>query len=236
MSGFVIPEVAITEFAEHARLKGSTILTSQRVRDWHASKHGVTVQTDSTTYSADHLILTAGAWTSLLLESLKLNLTVTRQVLGWVAPPDPAPFQLGRFPVWGIDSQDGGIYYGFPMLPDVPGLKLAHHLPGQPFDPDNPSRDPVPADEHDFRPVLRQHIPCADGPLVTMKICLYTNSVDHHFILDTHPDHNRVTFACGFSGHGFKFASVIGDILAQRVTLGSWDSQVEFLRLRPVSK
>jgi sarcosine oxidase len=231
MAGFLLCESAVTTFTEQAKQRGARILTQQKVRSWHADVKQVTIETDSGSYEADHLILTAGAWTSQLLHKLKLNLAVTRQVLGWVKPIDPAPFELGNFPVWGIDSLDGGIYYGFPIIPERPGLKLAHHLPGRAFDPNQPGRDATSEDETDFRPALQKYIPSANGPVVDMKTCMYTNSPDHHFIIDTHPEFDRVSMACGFSGHGFKFASVVGNILAQRASEGSWDPQAAFLRL-----
>jgi sarcosine oxidase len=231
MAGFLLPELAISTFAEQAMLHGAVIRTQQAVREWHADERSVTVQTDDATYHADHLILTAGAWISRLLGSLRIKLTVTRQVLGWVKPNETKPFRLGTFPVWGIDSLDGGIYYGFPMIPQVPGLKVAHHLPGKPFDPDQISRDPVAEDEEDFRLALRKYIPAGNGPLIAMRLCMYTNSPDHHFIIDAHPNHERVSIACGFSGHGFKFASVIGEILARQAIEKTWDPDVSFLKL-----
>ena len=74
-------------------------------------------------------------------------------------------------------------------------------------------------------------IPAADGPLLSMKVCLYTNSPDQHFIIDRHPLHDRVTIACGFSGHGFKFASVVGEILADYATSGKIALPAQFLRI-----
>jgi sarcosine oxidase len=231
IAGFLRPELAITTFAEQAKAGGATILTGQKVRTWKADERSITVETDDRTYCADHLILTAGAWTSQLLRSLDLELSVTRQILGWVKPHDPKPFQFGVFPVWGIDSLDGGIYYGFPMMADVPGLKVAHHRAGEAMDPDRDSREARDGDEGDFRPVLRKYLPGADGPVVDIRICMYTNSRDHHFILDTHPEFERVSIACGFSGHGFKFASVIGEVLAKQVCEGTWDEAVRFLAI-----
>jgi len=117
------------------------------------------------------------------------------------------------------------------MTSDVPGFKLAHHGAGQPTDPDRLERDPLPGDEETFRAVLRQIIPAGDGPLLSMKVCLYTNSPDQHFIIDRHPESERATIACGFSGHGFKFASVVGEILADLATTGRTALPTQFLRL-----
>jgi sarcosine oxidase len=201
------------------------------VQSWRSDANHVTVVTDRDEYQADQLIFTAGAWTAKLLTDLGTPLVVTRQVLGWVWPKKPELFELGRIPAWAIDSRDDGIYYGFPMISDVPGFKLAHHLAGSLFDPDTPSREPRPEDEEDFRQAIRKHIPDADGPLVAMKICMYTNSKDKNFIIDHLPGHPRVQIACGFSGHGFKFASVIGEVLADRAEGRKTRVSVDFLSL-----
>jgi sarcosine oxidase len=151
--------------------------------------------------------------------------------MAWVAPRDPTLFQPGRLPVWAIDQGDGSVHYGFPMHPDAPGFKLAHHAPGLPTDPDAVARLPQPGDEQTFRPALSRFLPDADGPLLALRVCLYTNSPDHHFIIDRHPRHDRVVVACGFSGHGFKFASVVGEVLADLAADGRTDLPVGFLGL-----
>jgi sarcosine oxidase len=133
--------------------------------------------------------------------------------------------------VWAIDHLDGTLHYGFPLLEDIPGFKIGHHGPGRDTDPDRVARDPQAGDEATFRPVLREMIPQADGPLLSMKVCLYTNSPDHHFVIDRHPTFDRVTVACGFSGHGFKFASVVGEILADLAIDGATKLPAQFLQL-----
>jgi sarcosine oxidase len=148
-----------------------------------------------------------------------------------VWPQKPELFDIGRFPVWGIDSLDGGIFYGFPMHPGAAGLKVAHHLPQTAIDPDAPVAAPTETDEADFRSALR-YLPDADGPLVAMRTCMYTMSPDQNFIIDRHPLHRRVHVACGFSGHGFKFASVVGEILADLALAGSTPSPIGFLSLK----
>lgn len=237
-AGFLRPERVISTYAAWAMRRGAELHAHEPVRSWSAEARGVTVCTDRATYHADRLVFTGGAWSGRLLADLGVPLTVTRQALGWVWPTqDPASFELGRLPVWGFDSLDGGIYYGFPMIPDAPGLKLAHHLAtGAGVDPDTVSREPEPSDEADFRPALARHLPGADGPLLAIRICLYTNAPDGRFIIDRHPQHpDRVQIACGFSGHGFKFASAVGELLADRAAGSSpFDPAAAFLRL-PIS-
>src|SRR5205807_2526751 len=144
------------------------------VLEWKEDAHGVTVRTSRGEYHADKLLICNGPWSARLLADLGVRLLVTRQVLAWVWPREPDLFAPGRLPVWAIDRLDGTLYYGFPMMSDVPGFKLAHHGPGAAADPDRVARDVLPGDEDTFRPVLRSMIPAGDGPLLSMKVCLYT--------------------------------------------------------------
>jgi sarcosine oxidase len=230
-AGFVAPEAAVRAFADAAIARGAELHAREQVLAWTSDAHGATVHTDRQTYHADRLIFCCGAWTGKIVADLGVPLRVTRQVMGWVGPRDPSQFSLGGFPVWSIEKPDGTIYYGFP-LHGGPGLKVAHHGPAAPADPDTIERAELPGDEETFRPALRDYLPAADGPLLDLRVCLYTNSPDHHFIIDRHPHLPRVTLACGFSGHGFKFASVIGEILSQLALAGKSSLPAEFLGLR----
>lgn len=231
MAGFLLPEKAIAAFARAALLASADLRAREPVLQWSADEKGVSVRTSSAEYRAQHLIFCGGAWTSHLLKNLSLGLRVTRQVMGWVWPRKPEIFELGAFPVFAIDNPDGSLHYGFPMSRDVPGFKIAHHAPGAPADPDYVERGPLPGDEATFRPALARFLPDADGPLLALRTCLYTNSPDQHFIIDRHAEHERVTIACGFSGHGFKFASVIGEALADLATRGGTELPIRFLSL-----
>jgi sarcosine oxidase len=125
-----------------------------------------------------------------------------------------------------------GVYYGFPLTPDASGgvgLKVAHHFPASAVNPDEPGRDPTPADREEILTPLRRYLPQGLGPILRIGICMYTNSPDGHFILGPMPGQDRVTLACGFSGHGFKFVSVVGEILADLATTGSTRLPIEFL-------
>jgi sarcosine oxidase len=228
-AGFLLPEKVIATYAAEALSNSAELHGREAVVDWSATSNHVTVRTTRDTYHAAHLIFCGGPWTAKIVQDLGVQLNVTRQVLAWVWPRDPKQFGLGRLPVWAIDRLDGTIYYGFPMMPDIPGFKLAHHGPGSITDPDHVARDVQPGDEETFRPILRQMIPAGDGPLLSMKVCLYTNTPDHHFLIGRHPQHERVTIACGFSGHGFKFASVIGEALADLALNGATTLPIGFL-------
>ena len=163
-----------------------------------------------------------------------LPLTVTRQTLAWVWPPRPELFELGRLPVWAIGHGDGTLHYGFPMLKggaSRPGFKIAHHAHGPATDPDRIERETGPDDLAPIRQAIRDFVPDADGPLLSMRVCMYTSTPDGHFIIDCHPLHQRVSIACGFSGHGFKFASVVGEILADLAMHGRTSHPIGFLGL-----
>lgn len=234
-AGYVLSEQAVAAFVEGALRRGADLRGHQAVVDWSASESGVSVRTETDTFSAGHLVFTSGAWTGKTLGDLGVKLKVTRQVLGWVWPSAPENFTADKFPVWVLDGNEGdGVYYGFPMTPDGSGgvgLKLALHWPSTETDPDTVERGALPGDEDEVRDGLRRFIPTGDGPLLSQRICLYTNSPDGHFIVDRHPVHANVSLACGFSGHGFKFSSVMGDVLADLATEGKTDWPIGFLGL-----
>ena len=236
--GYLLSERAVETYVQAAQRLGTELLTSEPVIDWASDGNGVNVRTAGSTHTAGKLILCAGAWSGGLLRLPDVPLTVTRQVLGWVQPKRPELFQLGDFPVWNIDPYgDGdltGIYYGFPMSGE--GLKLARHHParhhpGTPMAPDEITHETFPADEEEILLPLRRYLPDALGQVLAIKVCKYTNSADGHFIVDRHPESDRVHFACGFSGHGFKFASVMGKVLSELALDGRTQRPVAFLGL-----
>lgn len=239
-AGFLIPERVVAGFAEQALRHCAELHGFEPVLDWSSDSHGATVRTAQATYLADRIIFCGGAWSEQLLGDVGIKLIVTRQVLGWVWPNEPSLFELNTLPVWAIDHPDSTQHYGFPMLPagahGSPGFKIAHHFHGTPATADTINRLPLPGDEEDFRWALRQFIPKADGQLLSMAVCMYTNSPDSHFIIDRHPRHERVLIACGFSGHGFKFASVIGEALADLAMNGRSDLPIGFLGLHRFAK
>jgi sarcosine oxidase len=230
-AGFLLPEKVIAAQAELALRGGADLRGREPVVGWDAGESGVHVRTTKGDYRADRLIFCGGPWTSRLVKDLGVELVVTRQTLGWVWPRRPELFALGAFPVWGIEAADGSLSYGFPMLPDNPGLKVARHGRGTVADPDSVSRQITPADEAEVQDILSRALPDGRGPLLSMRVCLYTNSPDGHFIIDIHPNHPRVLLACGFSGHGFKFASVVGEVLADLALEGGTQLPAQFLGL-----
>ena len=236
-AGLVLPERAIAGHAELALRRGAELHGREAVTSWERDGDGVIVRTTKGEYAAAKVIFCGGAWTDRLVRDLGVPLVVTRQPMGWVWPKAPSQFELGQMPVWFIEHRDGSNHYGFPMLPGTPGLKLAMHVPGATTAADAADREMHPSDEADLRGLLRRHIPQADGPLLSMRICLYTNSPDGHFIIGPHPVHDNVILACGFSGHGFKFATVMGQALAELAIDGRSSLPIDFLnvkRFRPL--
>lgn len=224
-AGVVQAEEAVQTHLDLATARGAELHFEEPALHWDTSGSGVTVTTARGTYSADQLILSPGPWAPHLLAGLNLPLRVERQVLYWFQPRgDIAAYQPGRFPIYIRESADGLQPYGFPALdgPDG-GVKAAFfRLPNaQICTAETVDRGLHPADENALREALRQFLPDLDGPLIHATTCLYTCTPDLHFVMGPHPHHPRVTYAAGFSGHGFKFCSVVGEILADLATQGS---------------
>ncbi len=229
--GFVVPELAVRAMADVARQSGAELHVNERVIGWESDAGGVTVRTDKATYRGARLVVTAGAWTDRIVHDLGVPLEVTRQVLGWVRPANPERFGIGVCPCWAIEIEGSSLYYGFPMMPGDADLKLALHRKEEATDPETIERAVRAGDEGTFTPALERFLPDARGPVTSTLVCMYTNSPDSHFIIDRHPRHERVVVACGFSGHGFKFAPVIGEALADLATVGTTSRPIGFLGL-----
>ena len=227
-AGFLLPEKVISVHCEQALRAGAELHGREKVVEWGDGW----VKTDKGEYRAKKIIFCGGAWSGKLLSELGVELVVTRQPLGWVWPRRPELFEMGKMPVWGIEAPDGSLSYGFPMMADNPGLKIARHGRGTVTDADFISRQATAADEEEIQTVVNRHLPEGRGPTLAIRICMYTNSPDSHFIIDQLPGRENVIVACGFSGHGFKFASVIGEVLADLGMEGKTGLPVGFLGLK----
>ena len=211
--GFVMSERAIVAYVWQALKLGAEIHAREQVLEWTRTGDAVEVQTDRGRYRAGRLVLTAGAWNGKLDTLLGPLLSPERQVLLWTQTRQPRDFAVDRFPVFNMEVPEGR-FYGFPEH-HVPGFKIGryHHL-GEQVDPDDPRRPPDGKDEAMLRDAIVRYFPGADGPVLSMRTCLFTNSPDEHFIIGVHPSEPCVVIASPCSGHGFKFCSVIGEILA----------------------
>jgi sarcosine oxidase len=237
-AGFLPPERCILLFVEQAIQKGAVIRTKEKVLEWKSTNGTITVKTNRGAYQASKLIITAGPWAGKMIPGYAPKLTITRQAVGWMKPKKWDDFTLGKFPCWILE--DGvNDFYGFPVLPvgnfgGPLGLKLALHYPGaETTDPDVVNRNTKESDEKVLIQMLNKFMPNGYETTLVMKTCLYTNSPDQNFILDYLPEHDKnVVIATGFSGHGFKFASVVGEIMADLAMKGSTILPIGFLNAK----
>jgi sarcosine oxidase len=231
LAGVLAPEQSISAFAALARDLGAKILERVRVITWRATPAGVEVETDGAVYAADRIIFTSGPWSADVLRELGIDLVVTRQIAAWFEPVHAELLRSPRMPCWAASRCEGGFHYGFP-LDDGAGFKMAVHHPAAPVTPQTASRTVAPEEVEPHAAFLRSIIPDAAGPLRSASVCLYTNSPDGHFIVDlVRETRGRAAVACGFSGHGFKFAPVIGEALADLALGGRSDLPIGFLGL-----
>jgi sarcosine oxidase len=226
--GFVTVEPAIAAQVALAQAAGAEVRTVVTVNAVTPHGDGVRLSTSGGDVEADKAIVAAGPWVKALAPELPVR--VTREVFAWFAPRDPALFTPERFPVFLLESRHG-MHYGFPQH-GTPGVKIAkHHHRDETVDPDRVDRAVTAADEALIRPMLADHIPMLDAAIVAAKTCLYTVTPDHDFIIDRLPHAPNVIVASPCSGHGFKFAPVIGEILAQLATEGATPHDISRFRL-----
>jgi sarcosine oxidase len=237
-AGFLLPGLAITSYINEACRYGAIILSEEKTLGWKKVEKNIEVETEKGKYTASKLVITAGAWTEKVIPKLGVPIKITRQVMLWVKPGNAANYSPSNFPCWMIANNANGVYYGFPDFVEPGqgepgGLKFALHYPGQVTDPDFVNRSVSPQEVEDIVDGLREYLPVSTNQVVATKTCLYSNSPDEDFIIDHLPGYEgTVSFACGFSGHGFKFASVIGEILADLSTDGETNLPIDFLRLK----
>jgi sarcosine oxidase len=218
--GFLEAEPSIHAMLALATAAGAEVRTGESVRAIEPTSGGVRIVTDLAVHDAGAAIVAAGPWLTSLLPDLAAPLRVTRQAMAWFAPTEPALFAPHLFPVFLVESRHG-VHYGFP--PDEHGrIKVAkHHHRNQAVDPDTYDRAVTSEDEALIRAALADLLPAANGPRLDAKTCLYTVAPDGDFIIDRLPGNPQVIVASPCSGHGFKFAPAIGEILADLATTGA---------------
>ena len=229
--GFIASERAIVAHVAAAQKAGAEIHARERVLSWSVGAAGVHVETDRGSYTAGRLVLAAGAWMGELVGELAALARPERQVLAWLQPQRPELFSPDRFPVFNMTVPEGR-YYGLPVF-DVPGFKLGryHHRHEQTA-ADVLRREVDAEDEAILRQFAARYFPAGTGPTMALRTCLFTNAPDEHFILDHHPAHPDIVLASPCSGHGYKFCSVIGEIVADMVSgNGRTRHDIGFLRL-----
>jgi sarcosine oxidase len=228
--GILAAEPAIHAQIALAKAAGADVRTNETVRAVEPRPGGVRIVTDTGHIEAGQAIVAAGPWVKKLLPDFPVPLRVTRQVLGWFEPADAAMFGRERCPVFMIENA-AGVFYGFPAGAK-PGIKFAkHHHEDEAVDPAARARPMSGSDEALLRAALAAHVPAADGKLLDAQACLYTMAPDGDFILDRLPAYPDIIVASPCSGHGFKFAPVIGEILADLATTGTPRHDISRFRL-----
>jgi len=241
-AGLVTPERSILTYVERSINYGAHINTNEKVLSWSSESESIEVKTSKGVYSCKKLVVSTGSWLKKVVSGLLPEIHVTRQLMAWVIPKSWDKFTLGNFPCWTVaDHENKGIFYGFPILDagkfgSPIGLKLAHHYHGAKQDPDNVDRKLEGKEEDVLISFMDRFLPEGYQSTHLTKSCLYTNTSDEHFIIDVLPSNENVVVAGGFSGHGFKFASVIGEALADLAIAGKSDLPIEFLGLHRFNK
>lgn len=230
-AGFLHVDRCVLAMAAEARRLGADLRDNEPVVGWKRDAGSVVVTTRRGEYRAPRLVITAGPWAGRLLGECGAHLRVMRQVALWHGSSRPELFRRDRFPIF-IAETRGGYFYGIPAI-DPRGVKVARHYGA----PELPSADDIDRalsddDRAAVRGFLDAYLPAADGPCSDGSVCIYTLTPDRHFLIDRHPEADGVVFAAGFSGHGFKFAPVVGEVLADLVLDGRTPWPIELFRLR----
>ena len=225
-SGFLNVEPAIRGMMTLAEQSGAVVKTNTPVIDWGHDGGDIWIDTPSGRIHAAAAIITAGAWAGRALRDLGLPLHVRRKTLWWQRLRHPGEFTPEKLPVFITDSDIGGIY-GFPCV-DGASLKIANHLDGDRVEPDSVDRTTREGENADVLALAAQLFPDVTPTVVKSAVCLYMMTPDTDFILDRHPELPNVAIGAGFSGHGFKFAPAVGEVLANLVTNPAMETQSRF--------
>jgi len=229
LAGVLSADRAISAALDLAQRAGAELRFDERVREWALDGDGVIVRTDRGRHVAGRLVIAAGPWTAKLLPELESILSVERVPMFWFQPSDMRTLAGRELPIYLIDTGSfDGQFYGFPHVPGQ-GLKIARHHSGVPADPDALDRTTTRDEEDRIRRFVQRYMPWVDGPLMQAVVCMYTNTPDGHFMIGTYRADARVVFASACSGHGFKFAPVIGEMLADLTISGTTAHDVSFL-------
>ncbi|BBY16219.1 N-methyl-L-tryptophan oxidase [Mycolicibacterium litorale] len=226
-AGFARPEMTVQAHLDLAQRAGATLRFGEEVTAWAETGGGVSVTTADGTYTAGQLVICPGAWAPQLLAEFGIPITVERQVLYWLDPVGG----VGPFvdhPIFIAENERAEQIYGFPAI-DGPagGVKVAFFRKGVVCTPDTIDREVHEQEIGEMRDEVARLLPALDGPCVHSATCMYSNTPDQHFVIARHPDSANVTVACGFSGHGFKFVPVVGEILADLATTGATDHPID---------
>ncbi|PRC42576.1 N-methyl-L-tryptophan oxidase [Mycobacterium sp. ITM-2017-0098] len=220
-AGFARPELTVQAHLDLAEKAGATLQFGEEVLEWSETSGGVTVRTGAGTYTAGQVVICPGAWAPQLLADFGIPITVERQVLYWFDPVGGTESFVDH-PIFIDENASGMQIYGFPAI-DGPrgGVKVAFFRKGVECTPETIDRTVHESEIVEMRDRVAELLPVLDGPCLATATCMYSNTPDQHFVIARHPDSAYVTVACGFSGHGFKFVPVVGEILADLAISGA---------------
>ncbi|MDE2572204.1 MAG: N-methyl-L-tryptophan oxidase, partial [bacterium] len=214
-AGVLFPEACVLAHLRWATEAGAEARFGTALRAWRAAEHGVELETAAgERIEAETLVITAGAWLGEIAADLHLPLKIERNVMHWFEPIAHAEdFAPDRFPVYILHREGVPMFYGMPLLPDQ-GLKAAFHHSTEYTELRSIDRTVSAEDVATFAQVFKGWIPDGAGRHLMSKVCMYTMTPDEHFVIGRHPAHHNVVVAGGFSGHGFKFCPIVGEIVA----------------------
>jgi sarcosine oxidase len=230
-AGYLEVEHCTQAHVEQALKHHAVVNTGETVLDWSSDGITVRVTTDQNEYQAARLIITAGAWSTELLADLSIPLKVLRKPFFWHETTTDCYNASRGAPAFYFEFPTGKMFYGFPSI-DGKTVKLAEHSAGKPvFDPLNIDREIHSEDTAPIAAFIAQHIPGLKTEPARHSVCMYTLTPDRHFIVDSHPQYENVTIGAGFSGHGYKFTTVLGQAMADLSLDGKTEHPIEFLSI-----
>ncbi|HEY4310504.1 MAG TPA: N-methyl-L-tryptophan oxidase [Pirellulales bacterium] len=230
-AGVLAVEQCVTAHLEDAQAHGARLITGEAALAVQVGPDGVTVETAQQKYAAHRLVIAAGPWASRWLSDLGISLVVRRKPLFWFATRSPAYRASDGCPAFLFETS-AGVFYGFPEL-ERGELKIAEHSGGDTvLDPAAVDRNVHADDQARLESFIRDYLPGVSRTRTNHVVCMYTMSVDEHFIVDRHPEQDRVCFVAGLSGHGFKFAPVLGEALADLALEGRSMLPIQFFSCR----
>lgn len=219
-AGILLPEQIIEAHLSLAEHHGAQLRRNSIVHGWERTGDGLALRVGDEVVTARQVVVAAGAWTTTLLEDVIVPLRLERQVIHWFDPVQaPEYFTPERMPVSMWELHNGSLFYTKPDLGD--GVKIGVHHGGREITVDTVDRRISETEDAHVYDLLRRFVPFAKGHPRDRAVCMYTNAPDRHFVVDRHPSEPDILILSPCSGHGFKFASVLGEVAADLVIAGS---------------
>jgi len=232
--GLVAARKGVLAHARMARAHGATLRENAQILRITPLGDGAQIEMSDGIYRCRHVVVAADAWTNRLLASLgiSLPLTLMEEQVSYFATPRLDEFRPGRFPVWVWSDEPN--FYGIPVYGEERGVKAAQDMAGREVTLETRTYEPDPSTLKRVGDFLQRTIPSAYGPILYSKTCIYTLTPDRDFVIDTLPDFPQISLALG-TGHGYKFAGLIGRILSDLATSGATEYDIaQFAVDRPV--